>query len=91
MFAIISCLLSSIRRGFRIRSTLQAEILALRHQLLDLQRTKGVRKLRLMVSDRLLRVWLRMAPKRVPPLLELEESSSARPAFNLARGHRSDF
>jgi hypothetical protein len=58
MFAIIFCLLSSIRRGFRTRATLQAEILALRHQLLVLQRANRDRKLRLNGADRLLWVWL---------------------------------
>src|SRR5215472_13451904 len=39
MFAIILSLLCSIRQGFRTRAAIQAEILALRHQLLVLQRS----------------------------------------------------
>jgi putative transposase len=58
MFAIILSLFSSIRQGFRTRAALQVEILALRHQLLILQRSKRDRKLRLGVADRLLWVWL---------------------------------
>jgi putative transposase len=58
MFAIIFSLLCSVRQGFRTRAALQAEILALRHQLLVLQRAKRDRKLRLGVADRLLWVWL---------------------------------
>ena len=54
MFAIISCLLSSIRRGFRTRATLPAEILALRHQLFVLHRANRDRQLRLNSADRLL-------------------------------------
>jgi hypothetical protein len=50
MFGLLSCL----RDWFRSRSTLQAEILALRHQLLVLQRTNRGRKLRLGVADRIL-------------------------------------
>jgi hypothetical protein len=37
MFAIILSLFSSIRKGFRTRASLQAEMLALRHQFLVLQ------------------------------------------------------
>jgi putative transposase len=58
MSAIIFCLLSSIRRGFRTQATLQAEILALRHQLLVLQRANRDRKLQLNGADRPLWVWL---------------------------------
>jgi hypothetical protein len=58
MFAIILLLFSSIGRGFRRRAVLHAEVLALRHQLLVLQRTNRDRRLRLSVADRLLWVWL---------------------------------
>jgi hypothetical protein len=51
MFAIILSLLCSIRQGFRTR-------LALRHQLLVLQRSARARKVRLTASDRFLWVWL---------------------------------
>ena len=58
MFTIILSLFSSLRRGFRSRFALHAEILALRHQLLVLQRTNRRRKLRLNLADRVLWVWL---------------------------------
>src|ERR1700723_831943 len=58
MLAIIFSLFSSVRQGFRRRAALHAEILALRHQLLVLQRTNRERKLRLGVADRLLWAWL---------------------------------
>jgi|ERR1700693_751924 putative transposase len=58
MFTIISSLFSSIRQSLRTRVMLQAEILALRHQLLVLQRSSRGRRLRLTTADRLLLVWL---------------------------------
>lgn len=58
MFAIIFSLFSSIRQGLRSRAALHAEILALRHQLLVLQRVNRDRRLRLSVTDRLLWVCL---------------------------------
>src|SRR5215471_15506128 len=58
MFAIILSLLCSIRQGFRTRAAIQAEILALRHQLLVLQRSARAHKVRLTASDRSLWVWL---------------------------------
>src|SRR5271168_3143983 len=58
MFTIIFSLFSSIRQAFRARVALQTEILALRHQLLVLQRSHRGRHLRLRVVDRLLWVWL---------------------------------
>src|SRR5690348_14137582 len=60
MLATIFSLFSSLPRGFRARVALHAEILALRHQLLILQRknrNRG-RKLRLSSIDRLFWVWL---------------------------------
>jgi hypothetical protein len=51
-------LLFSLRNCFRTRAALQAEILALRHQLLVLQRSNRGRKLRLSWADRVLWVWL---------------------------------
>ena len=51
-------LLFSLRNCFRARATLQAEILALRHQLLVLQRSNYGHKLRLGWADRVLWVWL---------------------------------
>src|ERR1022692_1287897 len=58
MFTIICSLFSSIRQGFRTRVALHAEILALRHQLLVLQRSSRGHRLRLARAYRLLWVWL---------------------------------
>src|SRR5258708_22075458 len=51
-------LLFSLRDCFRTRAVLQAEILALRHQLLVLQRSTRGHRLRLRWADRILWVWL---------------------------------
>ena len=51
-------LLFSVRDCFRARAVLQAEILALRHQLLVLQRSSRGHRLRLRWADRILWVWL---------------------------------
>ncbi len=51
-------LLFSLRDCFRARAVLQAEILALRHQLLVLQRSSRGRSLPLRWADRILWVWL---------------------------------
>ena len=58
MFAIIFSLFASAWQSVRCRAALQAEILALRHQLLVLQRANRDRKPRLTVADRILWVWL---------------------------------
>jgi putative transposase len=58
MFTIIFSLFSSIRQGFRTRAALHAGILALRHQLLVLQRSNRGHRLRLSIGDRLVWVWL---------------------------------
>src|ERR1039458_10260791 len=58
MFTTIFSLFSSIRQGFRTRAALHAEILALRHQLLVLQRSNKGHRVRLRTADRLLWVWL---------------------------------
>src|SRR5438552_17078781 len=62
MFALCLSLLFSVQNAFRTRAALQAEILALRHQLLVLQRSRRERRLRLRIWDRtpwvcLLRFW----------------------------------
>ena len=54
MFTIIFSFFSSIRQGFRTRAALHAEILALQHQLLVLQRSSRGHRLRLARPDRLL-------------------------------------
>jgi len=58
MFALFFGLLSSVQSCFRSRAALQAEILALRHQLLVLQRSSRNRRLCLQDSDRILWAWL---------------------------------
>src|SRR3989475_1611524 len=58
MVTIILSLFSSARQAFQTRAALQAEILALRHQLLVLQRSSGGHRLRLSRADRFLWVWL---------------------------------
>ena len=58
MFAIIFSLFDSIRQPVRGRTALHAEILALRHQLLVLQRSKRSHKIQLGLADRVFWVWL---------------------------------
>jgi putative transposase len=58
MFTLFVSLLFSVPTFFRPRLALQAEILALRHQLLVLQRSSRAHKLRLSPADRALWVWL---------------------------------
>jgi len=57
MRSVIVSLLVTLRMSFRERTALQLEILALRHQLQVLERTRP-RRVRLTRSDRLLWVWL---------------------------------
>lgn len=58
MFTAFFSLLFALRGCFRTRAALQAEILALRHQLLVLHRSCRGHRLNLRVTDRLLWVWL---------------------------------
>jgi putative transposase len=58
MLPVLVPFLRMLRDSLRSRVALQAEILALRHQLLVLQRRKLKQRLRLSVLDRLLWVWL---------------------------------
>jgi len=58
MVTIILSLFSSARQAFQTRAALQAEILALRHQLLMLQRSSRGHRLPLSRADRFLWVWL---------------------------------
>jgi putative transposase len=55
---LILMMLSSLLAGLRTQAALQAEILALRHQLIVLQRTQKKKRLILHAADRLLWVWL---------------------------------
>jgi hypothetical protein len=58
MFAIIFSLFHSIRQALRARGALHAEIMALRHQLLVLQRSKRTHKVQLGIADRIFWAWL---------------------------------
>jgi hypothetical protein len=58
MFHLILTFISSLLVGFRSQTALQAEILALRHQLTVLQRTQTPKRLILNRADRCLWVWL---------------------------------
>jgi hypothetical protein len=58
MFTLFVSLLFSVPACFRTRAALQTEILALRHQLLILQRSGRGHKLRLSSADRAFWVWL---------------------------------
>ncbi len=55
---VLFSLLLSLRSSFRVRAALQAEILALRHQFLVLQRANRNYRLELSAGDRRLWVWL---------------------------------
>jgi putative transposase len=58
MANLILMSLKSLLTGFRNRAAMQAEIIALRHQLIVLQRTQKTKRLILGRSDRCLWVWL---------------------------------
>src|SRR6202521_3291018 len=58
MFTLFVFLLFSAPACLRTRAGLQAEILALRHQLLVLQRSNNGHRVRLRATDRLMWVWL---------------------------------
>jgi putative transposase len=58
MLPVLALFLAIFRDSFRSRVGLQAEVLALRHQLLVLQRRNQKRRYQLSVFDRLLWVWL---------------------------------
>jgi putative transposase len=57
MSSVVVALLHTLRTSFRTRAALEAKILALRHQLQVLQRSRP-RQLRLTRADRVLWVWL---------------------------------
>src|SRR5215472_2743853 len=58
MFDLILMMLNSVLVGLRGRAGMQAEIIALRHQLAVLQRSQKSRRPELTRSDRCLWVWL---------------------------------
>jgi hypothetical protein len=55
---LISMLLRSLLTGFRNQAAMQAEIIALRHQLIVLQRSSKTKRLILGPADRCVWVWL---------------------------------
>jgi hypothetical protein len=57
MSSVVVALLHTLRTSFRTRAALEAEILALRHQLQVLQRSRR-RQLRLTRAHRVLWIWL---------------------------------
>ena len=68
MRSVIVSLLLTLRTSLRDRAALQLEILALRHQLCVVNRSRPQR-LRLTLADRLLWVWLALCLPRMPYLL----------------------
>jgi hypothetical protein len=58
MLPVLVSLLICLRASLRTRVALQAEVLALRHQLLVLQRRHQKQRVRLSIADRLFWVWL---------------------------------
>src|SRR5262245_37830601 len=58
MFDLILMFLNSLLIGIRSRAAMQVEIIALRHQLIVLQRTQKPKRLVLNRNDRCLWVWL---------------------------------
>jgi hypothetical protein len=65
---VIIMMLRSLLTGVRSQAVMQAEIMALRHQLIVLQRTGNKQRLDLRNADRCLSVWLsRFGPAGIPP------------------------
>ncbi len=58
MITALLAVLASFQSLFRSRAALQAEVFALRHQLLVLERQRAGRRAQLRASDRLMWVWL---------------------------------
>jgi hypothetical protein len=111
MLDLIFMMLGSFLRSFRTHAAIQAELIALRHQLVVLQRTQKKNRLILHRGDRCLWVWLsqlwsgwrsaliivkpgnrnRLAPSRIPAVLDLEDSSRTEWATACIEGNsRSD-
>src|SRR5215469_64789 len=110
MLTIILSLFSSSRQAFQTRAALQAEILALRHQLLGppalppwpsaALESRGsipmgmalpiLERLAIRPRHRPTRNGDRLAPPRIPSVLEVEEPPSARAARCVARGRQFD-
>src|SRR5260370_39616451 len=92
MVTIILSLFSSARQAFQTRATLQAEILALRHHLLVLQRSSRGHRLPLSRADRLLWVWLarfggawRTASVLVKPETDIPRHREAGPMYRKSK------
>lgn len=58
MFTLIGLVLSALRNCFRARIALQAEIIALRHQFIVIQRKNSGHRIRMKGWDRIFWVWL---------------------------------
>ena len=58
MFTLVRFIMFSLRCSFRTRFALQAEIIALRHQLLVLERRNIGHRLKVRAWDRIFWVWL---------------------------------
>jgi hypothetical protein len=79
MNAALASVVSALTFSFRSRLVLQAEILALRHQVNVLQRSAFTRR-KLRTPDRILRVWLsRLWPDWRSALLIVKPEKSSRP------------
>ena len=87
MLTILLSLFSSARQVFQTRAALQAEILALRHQLLVLQRSSRGHRLRLSRADRFL--WRRNLHSGRPQGLQPRALGSGDPG-NLQRAEMKD-
>ena len=71
MLPVLRSLLICLRDSVRTRVVLQAEVLALRHQLLVLQRRNRKQRLWLSVADRLFWVWISRAWTGWKPALRI--------------------
>ena len=107
MASVFVSLVFALRSAARSRAALHHEILALRHQVSVLNRSRRSR-LRLTAADRVLWAWLsqawsgwralvsssrtpsRLAPTRVPPVLDVEESVPCGSSSRGFRGPRVD-
>lgn len=78
MLTIILSVFSSARQVFQTRAALQAEILALRLQLLVLHCSSRGHRLSLSRADRFLSSSPRLSSQGIPTVLEVEESPSGR-------------
>ena len=100
--SVVVAFIHAVRVSFRSRAVLQAEIIALRHQLHVLQRSRP-RPRRLACADRTLWVWLlrawpgwrarngrRLASARLSTVLDMEVAASCRPPGRVSRDPVAD-